>query len=63
VIAVPFAWYAVDKWLQNFAYRTPMYWWVYLLAFATVGAVTVCTITFQNWRVASDNPVNAIKAE
>jgi putative ABC transport system permease protein len=63
VIAAPLAWYAVYHWLENFAYKTPMYWWVYLLAFAVVGIITACTVTFQNWRVANDNPVKAIKAE
>ena len=51
------------RWLENFAYKTPMYWWVYLLAFVVVGIITAATVTFQNWRVASDNPVNAIKME
>jgi putative ABC transport system permease protein len=60
VIAAPLAWYAVNLWLQNFAYRTPMYWWVYLLAFAAVGIITAGTVTFQNWRVANDDPVKAI---
>ncbi len=63
VIAAPLAWYAVHQWLQNFAYKTPMYWWVYLLAFAAIGIITACTVTFQNWRVANDNPVNSIKTE
>jgi putative ABC transport system permease protein len=63
VIAAPLAWYAVHRWLQNFAYKTPMYWWVYLLAFAVIGTITACTVTFQNWRVANDDPVKAIKAE
>jgi putative ABC transport system permease protein len=63
VLAAPLAWYAVHRWLQNFAYKTPMYWWVYLLAFAAVGVITVCTVTFQNWRVANDDPVKAIKTE
>jgi len=63
VIAAPLAWYAVNRWLQNFAYKTPMYWWVYLLAFVVVAAITVCTVTFQNWRVANDDPVKAIKKE
>jgi putative ABC transport system permease protein len=63
VIAAPLAWYAVDRWLQNFAYKTPMYWWVYLLAFVVVRVITVCTVTCQNWRVANDDPVKAIKAE
>jgi len=63
VIAAPMAWYAVTRWLENFAYKTPMYWWVYLLAFVAVGVITVCTVTFQNWRVANDDPVKAIKSE
>jgi putative ABC transport system permease protein len=63
VIAIPLAWYAVQRWFENFAYKTPMYWWVYLLAFLAVGIITISTVTFQNWRVANDNPVNAIKSE
>ncbi|MDR0794998.1 MAG: ABC transporter permease [Tannerella sp.] len=63
VVAAPLAWYAVTRWLENFAYKTPMYWWVYLLAFVAVGIITVATVTFQNWRVASDDPVKAIKSE
>ena len=63
VLAAPLAWYAVNRWLENFAYKTPLYWWVYLLAFVAVGIITVATVTFQNWRVANDNPVNAIKKE
>lgn len=63
VLAAPMAWYAVYEWLKNFAYRTPMYWWVYLIAFIIVGIITICTVTFQNWRAANDNPVNSIKTE
>jgi len=63
VIAAPFAWYAVSRWLQNFAYKTPMYWWVYVLVFVVIGIITAGTVTFQNWRVANDNPVKAIKTE
>ncbi|MDR1154537.1 MAG: ABC transporter permease [Bacteroidales bacterium] len=63
VIAAPLAWYAVHNWLENFAYKTPIYWWVYLLAFVAVGIITACTVTFQNWRVATANPVKALKTE
>jgi putative ABC transport system permease protein len=63
VIAAPLAWYAVTRWLENFAYKTPMYWWVYLLAFVAVAVITACTVTLQNWRVANDDPVKAIKSE
>ncbi len=63
VVAAPLAWYAVNRWLENFAYKTPMYWWVYLLAFIVIAAITVGTVTFQNWRVASANPVKSLKTE
>ena len=63
VIAVPIAWIAVSRWLENFAYRTPMYWWVFVLAFLAVAVVTALTVTIQNWRVANEDPVKSIKPE
>jgi len=63
VAAAPLAWYVVIRWLENFAYRTSLHWWVYLLAFVAVAIITTATVTFQNWRVATANPVNAIKSE
>ena len=63
VVAVPIAWIAVNRWLENFAYRTPMYWWVYLVAFLAVAVITVVTVTVQNWRVANEDPVKFIKTE
>ena len=41
VIAAPLAWYVVTRWLENFAYKTPLHWWVYLLALFAVGIITV----------------------
>ena len=63
VVAAPLAWYAVGRWLENFAYRTPLYWWVYLAAFVLVSLLTVATVTFQNWRAANTNPAENIKSE
>ena len=63
ILAAPLAWYTVSRWLQNFAYKTPMYWWVYALAFVVVGVITAVTVTFLNWHVANDDPVKAIKVE
>ncbi|MCL2074149.1 MAG: FtsX-like permease family protein [Marinilabiliaceae bacterium] len=62
VVATPLAWFAVDRWLQNFAYKTPMFWWVYLIAFISVSLITIGTVTFQNWRAANENPVRAINS-
>ena len=63
VIAVPIAWIAVNRWLENFAYRTPMYWWVFVLAFLAVATIMVLTVTIQNWRVANEDPVKLVKTE
>ncbi len=40
-----------------------MYGWVYLVALAGVGLVTIATVTYQNWRVANSNPVDILKTE
>ncbi|MDR2497986.1 MAG: FtsX-like permease family protein, partial [Tannerellaceae bacterium] len=50
----------ISEWMLNFAYRTPMHWWVYAGAFAAVTALTVATVTLQNSRAASVNPVLSI---
>lgn len=63
VIAAPLAFYGVHKWLENFARRTPIHWWVFALAFLLVTLITMATVTFQNWRAANENPVNSIKSE
>ncbi len=63
VLGAPVAWYGVHRWLENFAYRTPMYWWVLPLAFHAIGMITFLTVTYQNWHVANENPVKNIKSE
>lgn len=63
ILAAPMAWYAVHRWLENFAYKTPMYVWVYVVAFAIVAIITMATVTFQNWRAANENPVHSLKNE
>lgn len=63
VIAAPIAWYGVKMWLESFAYKTPVYWWIFVIAFLIVGIITLMTVTFQNWKAANANPVNSIKSE
>lgn len=62
-IACPIAWYAVNEWLQSFAYRVPSYWWIFPVALLIVGSVTLLTVTYQNWHAANENPVNSLKSE
>lgn len=61
--AAPMAWYGISRWLENFAYKIPMYLWVYAAAFLLIMVITVLTVTFQNWRAANENPVHSIKNE
>ncbi|MCC8155341.1 MAG: FtsX-like permease family protein [Tannerellaceae bacterium] len=63
LIGAPIAWYSVAKWLENFAAKTPMYLWVFGIAFITVAFIVMITVTLQNWRAATENPVNSIKSE
>ena len=63
ILAAPVAFYGVYRWLENFAYRTPMYWWVFLVSFILVSIITFITVTFQNWHVANSNPVDSMKTE
>ena len=63
LLAAPCAWYGVHVWLQNFAYKIPIYWWVFPLAFLLISLITVATVTYQNWHAANENPVNSIKSE
>lgn len=63
LLAAPVGFYGVYRWLENFAYRTPIYWWVFLVSFVIVSVITFITVTFQNWHVANSNPVDSMKSE
>ncbi len=63
VIATPIAYYAMDKWLQNFAYRTQLSWWVFALAGLLALAIALLTVSWQSWRAARRNPVEALRYE
>ena len=63
VVAAPVGWYAVYYYLQTFAYKTPIHWWLFLLAFVLIGGVTLLTVWFQIRRVARENPVLSIRTE
>jgi putative ABC transport system permease protein len=63
VIACPIAWYAMNKWMQNFAYKTELNWWVFAGAGAVAVAVALLTVSWQSWRAATRNPVEALRYE
>ncbi|RUT73486.1 ABC transporter permease [Ancylomarina longa] len=63
VIACPIAWYAMNKWLENFAYRTELSWWIFALAGVIAMGVALFTVSFQSWRAATRNPVESLRYE
>jgi putative ABC transport system permease protein len=63
LIAVPLAWYVMHNWLSTFAYRTSLNLWIFALAGATAMGIALITVTWQSWRTATRNPVEALKYE
>jgi putative ABC transport system permease protein len=63
VIATPVAWYSIHMWLQNFAYRTGTSWWIFALAGISALAIAMLTVSWQTWRAATKNPVEALRYE
>jgi putative ABC transport system permease protein len=63
VIATPIAWYAMHKWLENFAYKTTLSWWIFALAGLLALGIALLTVSWQSWRAATRNPVEALRYE
>ncbi len=63
VIACPIAWFAVNKWLQNFAYRTKINWWVFALSAFIILFIAFFTVGWQAYKAATANPVKSLRYE
>ncbi|MEX8548717.1 MAG: ABC transporter permease [Mucilaginibacter sp.] len=63
VIAVPIAYFSMEKWLQNFAYRTTLHWWVFALAALITFAIALITVSFKAVKAALANPVKSLRSE
>jgi len=63
VIATPIAYYAMNKWLENFAYKTDLSWWIFALAGLLALGIALLTVSWQSWRAATRNPVEALRYE
>jgi putative ABC transport system permease protein len=63
IISVPVSWYAMHRWLQHFAYRTEISWWIFLLAFMISVLVAGATICWRTYLAAIRNPVDALRYE
>ncbi len=60
---IPLGWYFMQKWLASFAYRTRMDWWIFGLAALLAVGVAILTVSWQSWRAARRNPVEALRYE
>lgn len=63
VIATPIAWYAMNKWLENFAYKTTLSWWIFAFAGLLALGIALLTVSWQSWKAATKNPVEALRYE
>ena len=63
VIASPVAWYAMNRWLQNFAYKIDIEWWVFALAGLLAVGIALLTVSFQSVKAALMNPVKSLRSE
>jgi putative ABC transport system permease protein len=59
-VAIPVSYFVIDHWMQQFAYRSPMAWWVFAIAVAIVMLVTFLTVTIRSWNAANENPTDSI---
>ena len=63
VIATPISYYAMNKWLENFACKTELSWWIFAVAGLLALGITLITVSWQSWRAATRNPVEALRYE
>ena len=63
VIAIPMAWYAMNRWLESFAYKTELSWWIFALAGFIAMAIALITVSIQSYRAATRNPVDSLRYE
>jgi putative ABC transport system permease protein len=63
IISSPIAFFVMHKWLENFAYKTELSWWIFTLAGLLALGIALLTVSWKSWRVATRNPVEALRYE
>jgi len=63
IIACPAAWYSIHVWINNFAYKTELSWWIFALAGIIAMGIALLTVSWQSWKAATRNPVEALRYE
>jgi putative ABC transport system permease protein len=63
IVATPLAWFVIHLWLKNFAYKTVISWWIFAMAGFIALGIALLTVSWQSWRAATRNPVEALRYE
>lgn len=63
ILITPVSWYVMTRWLEDFASRTAMSWWIFIVAGVTSLLVAAITVGWQSWRAARKNPIDALRYE
>ena len=63
LFAAPAAWFLMKNWLENFSYRTSLSWWIFILAGVLTLGIALLTVSWQSWKTARRNPVEALRYE
>jgi putative ABC transport system permease protein len=63
IIACPVTYFIMHRWLENFAYKTELSWWIFALAGIIALGIALLTVSWQSWRAATRNPVEALRYE
>ena len=63
IIATPIAYLVMQKWLENFAYKTSLSWWIFALSGVLALGIALLTVSWQSWKTATRNPVEALRYE
>ncbi|MBN1820936.1 MAG: ABC transporter permease [Prolixibacteraceae bacterium] len=63
IVSAPVAFFLMNNWLKNFAYKTNLSWWIFALSGLLALGIALLTVSFQSWRAARRNPVEALRYE
>jgi putative ABC transport system permease protein len=63
LMAWPIAWFAMNRWLENFAYRIGLSWWMFVLAAVLAVIISLITVSFQTVKAALKNPIESLRYE
>jgi putative ABC transport system permease protein len=63
LIAAPLAWFAGNKWLQNFAFRIPVHWYIFMATAIVTGLIALCTVAYHSVKASLSNPVESLRSE